>query len=258
MADDDSKIVVEPVVGVVEDVPLGVSTKKEFNAEKWTPSTELGKKVKSGQITSIDTILDNGLRIFEAEIVDFLVPDLQHDLLAIGQSKGKFGGGKKSIWRQTQKKTSEGNKPTFGAMVVIGNKNGYVGLGYGRAKETMPAREKALKNAKLNLMKVRRGCGSWECVCGEPHSIPVAVSSRSGSVVFELMPAPRGANLSVEKEFAKVLALAGVKDVYSHTYGQTRTKMNVLKSGFQALQKLSQIKIPVAYYKKGGVVEGAK
>ena len=256
MAEDDVKLV-EPVA-VTEDVPLGVLTKKEFDPEKWTPVTELGRKVKSGQITSIDTILDSGWRILEAEIVDYLLPNLQHDLLAIGQSKGKFGGGKKSIWRQTQKKTSEGNKPTFAAMVAVGGRDGYVGLGFGRAKETMPAREKAVKNAKLHVMKIRRGCGSWECVCGEPHSIPLAVRSRSGSVVFELKPAPRGANLSVEKEFAKVLMFAGIKDVYSHTFGQTRTKMNVLKAGFQALQKLSQVKIPPAYYKKGGVIEGAK
>src|SRR3989344_6287109 len=137
MAEDDVKLI-EPVVGVTEDVPLGVSTKKDFDPEKWTPITELGKQVKAGKITSIDSILDNGLRILESEIVDFLLPDLQHDLLAIGQSKGKFGGGKKSIWRQTQKKTSEGNKPTFAAMVVCGDKNGYVGMGFGRAKETMP------------------------------------------------------------------------------------------------------------------------
>src|SRR3989344_5658371 len=103
-----------------DDVPLGVSTKKAFNPESLTPITELGKQVKSGKVTSMDIILDRGERILEAEIVDMLLPNLEQDYLSIGQSKGKFGGGKKSIWRQTQKKTAEGNKPTFASMVVVG------------------------------------------------------------------------------------------------------------------------------------------
>ncbi len=248
----------EKVEVAADEAPLGVILKKEFDAESWQPVTELGRKVKAGEIKNIDEILDKGGRILEPEIVDYLVPNLEHDLLSIGQSKGKFGGGKKSIWRQTQKKTAEGNKPKFAALVVIGNKNGYVGIGLGKAKETMPAREKALKNAKLNLMKVRRGCGSWECVCGEPHSIPVAASARVGSVIFQLKPAPRGASLATEKEFAKILVLAGIKDIYSRSFGQTRTKLNMLKAGCSALQKISQMKIPAAYYQKGGVIEGAK
>ncbi len=243
---------------VVDEAPRGVIVKREFDPESWQPITELGRKVKAGEIKSIDEILDKGMRILEPEIVDFLIPNLEQDVLSIGQSKGKFGGGKKSIWRQTQKKTAEGNKPKFASMVVIGNRNGYVGIGFGKAKETMPAREKAVKNAKLNLIKVRRGCGSWECVCGEPHSIPVGASARIGSVIFRLKPAPKGASLSAEKEFAKVLALAGIKDIYSKSFGQTRTKLNMIMAGFNALKKIAHMKIPPAYYQKGGVIEGAK
>ena len=242
----------------VDEAPRGVILKKEFDPESWKPITELGRKVKAGEIKSIDEILDRGTRILEPEIIDFLVPNLEQDVLFVGQSKGKFGGGKKSIWRQTQKKTAEGNKPKFASLVVVGNRNGYVGIGFGKAKETMPAREKAVKNAKLNLIKVRRGCGSWECVCGEPHSIPVEASARVGSVIFQLKPAPKGASLSAEKEFAKILALAGIKDIYSRSFGQTRTKLNMLKAGFKALQNIAQMKIPPAYYQKGGVIEGAK
>ena len=57
----------------------------------------------------------------------------------------------------------------------MGNKNGVIGVGYGKSKETVPAREKAFRNAKLNIFKIRRGCGSWECMCGEPHSIPFMI-----------------------------------------------------------------------------------
>ncbi|MBI4153967.1 30S ribosomal protein S5, partial [Candidatus Woesearchaeota archaeon] len=143
----------------------GISKIKVFDKSLWTPKTSLGRKVKDGEITHIDTILNNGWKILEPEIVDALLPNLRNDILAIGQSKGKFGGGKRSIWRQTQKKSKEGNKMSFTAMVIIGDKDGYVGLGTGKAKETVPAREKALRSAKLNVIKIRRGCGSWACGC---------------------------------------------------------------------------------------------
>ena len=80
-----------------------------FDPEKWTPTTDLGRRVKSGEITNIDDILDRGLTILEKEIVDMLLPNLKTELLEVGQSKGKFGGGKRSIWRQTQKKSKEYN-----------------------------------------------------------------------------------------------------------------------------------------------------
>src|SRR3989344_2873797 len=106
------------------------------NLENWKPKTELGRKVKSLEITDIGQVLDNGMKILEPEIVDTLIPNLQVELLAVGQSKGKFGGGKGSIWKQTQKKTSEGTSITFSACAIVGNKDGYVGVGYGSAKET--------------------------------------------------------------------------------------------------------------------------
>jgi len=166
--------------------------------------SELGKKVKSGEIKNIDEILDKGLKIMEVEIIDILLPNLKTELLMIGQSKGKFGGGKRSIWRQTQKKTREGNKPKFAAFAVVGNKKGYVGIGFAKAKETVPAREKALRKAKLNLMRVSRGCGSWQCGCKTPHSVPFTVVGKCSSVTVELKPAPKGTGLKAEKEVAKV------------------------------------------------------
>jgi len=78
-----------------------------FNIENWKPKTELGRKVKNKEITDIGDILDKGQKILEPEVVDVLLPDLSVELLEVGQSKGKFGGGKGSIWKQTQKKTFE-------------------------------------------------------------------------------------------------------------------------------------------------------
>ena len=146
-----------------------------FDKESWKPKTSIGIKVKSGEIDNIDYILDNRLKIMEPEIVDILMPNLIIDLLLVGQAKGKFGGGQKRVFRQTQKKTREGNKPKFGTFAIIGNEDGYVGIGYGKSKETVPAREKATRNAKQNLIKILRGCGSWQCSCNNPHSVPFVV-----------------------------------------------------------------------------------
>src|SRR3989338_3530997 len=123
---------------------------------RWTPKTSLGKRVKNGLVADVSIILDNGEPILETEIVDTLIPDLKTDLLLIGQSKGKFGGGQRRVFKQTQKKTQEGNKPNFSTMAVVGNEDGIVGIGMGKAKETVPAREKSLKKAKKSLIKIRR------------------------------------------------------------------------------------------------------
>jgi len=228
-----------------------------FDKEAWKPKTTIGKKVKSGEITKIDEILDNGLKILEPEIIDALLPNLKTELLLIGQSKGKFGGGQRRVFRQTQKKTSEGNKPNFAAYAVIGNGNGYVGIGYGKSRETVPAREKAMRNAKLSIIKIKRGCGSWQCSCGEPHSIPFAVQAKCGSSIIKIMPAPKGKGLCIEKECQKILSMAGIKDVWSKTKGQTKVKTNLIVACFDALKKLSSTRVQQRYYKNLGIAEGA-
>ena len=222
----------------------------------WVPKTEVGKLVKSGKITDIDAVLDAGKKILETEVIDLLLPNAQSELLLIGQSKGKFGGGQRRVFRQTQKKTREGNKPRFSTIAVVGNNNGYVGLGYGKAKETVPAREKAFRNAKLNIFKIRRGAGSWEDASTEPHSIPFAVEGRCGSVRIKLMPAPKGTGLCIEKECAKILKLAGIKDVWSKTIGQTKTKMNTIVACERALRKLMRVKVDPETVQALHVLEG--
>lgn len=209
----------------------------------WEPKTDLGRSVKAGEITDINTVFNSGKPILEAEIVDTLMPGMEHDLLLIGQSKGKFGGGARRVFRQTQKKTNEGNKPHFGTYCVIGNKDGIVGVGYGKAKETVPAREKAVRRAKLNVFKIARGSGSWESTTSEPHTIPFTVSGRSGSVRITLIPAPKGKGLVCEKEVSKILKFAGIKDIWSYSFGQQRNKVNLIKATEAALRKLTTTKL---------------
>jgi small subunit ribosomal protein S5 len=214
---------------------------KEDAIKSWIPKTKIGKLVKEGKIKNIDEILEKDLRILEYQVVDSLL-NLKSDLLNIGQSKGKFGGGKRRAWRQTQRKTKEGNVPTFACLAVVGDENGHVGMGYGKAKETLPAREKAIRNAKLNLIKVYRGCGSFDCSCKEPHTIPLKVNGKCGSVSIMLVPAPQGTGLATGDECKKIFRLAGIKDIYSQSKGQTRTTINLAEACMNALKQTSKIK----------------
>ncbi len=226
--------------------------------DRWQPKTDLGRKVKSRQITTMDEVIAAGKPILEPEIVDLLLPNLESDLLLIGQSKGKFGGGFRRVFRQTQKKTKEGNKPKFSTYAVVGNKDGYVGLGFGKAKETVPAREKAVRKAKLNIIKVTRGSGSWADARTAPNSIPFAVMGKCGSVTVELKPAPRGTGLKAQKEVAKVLKLAGVQDIWSKVRGQSRNMINVVKALEDALHNLNSTKVQDKYVKSLSIISGGK
>lgn len=239
-----------------EEKGRGRKKTNAFDKESWKPKTSLGMRVKSGEIDNIEYILDNRLRILEYEIVDVLMPNLVTDLLLIGQAKGKFGGGQRRVFRQTQKKTQEGNKPNFGTFAILGNEDGYIGVGYGKSKETVPAREKATRNAKQNIIKILRGCGSWQCGCKKPHSIPFAVEGKCGSVRLRLIPAPRGTGLRINEEAGKVLKMAGIKDIWSGTSGQTRTTVNLIYACFDALKKLAEIKIRKEDAEKLGLIEG--
>lgn len=248
----EEKEIIEPEEKIeVEKTPA------EVLRESWKPKSELGKKVLSGEIIDIDQILDQGKLILEPEMVDLLLPELENDLLLIGQSRGKFGGGQRRVFKQTQKKTPEGNKISFTTYAIVGNRNGYVGIGWGKSNETVPARDKAIREAKLNVRKIRRGCGSWLCGCKGPHSIPFKVQGKCGSVIIELMPAPKGKGLIIEEECAKILQLAGIKDVFSKTKsGKGNSKVNLIKACFDALKNLMEVKANPNFSPNVGLMEG--
>ncbi len=244
--------VIVDVEEVTKPVPEG-----SFNKEVWKPKTSLGRRVKSGEVNSIDQILDARERILEAEIVDALMPNLKTELLMVGQAKGKFGGGQKRVFKQTQKKTREGNKPNFATIAVVGNEDGYVGLGFGKAKETVPGREKAIRNAKINIIKIRRGNGTWQDTGIVPNTTPFTVTGKCGSVKVTLMPAPRGTGLCISEECKKVLKIAGIKDIWSKIDGETKSKMNVLFALIAALKQLMQMKVMEKDEKALCMVEGS-
>ena len=213
---------------------------KEQRLAAWVPKTQLGKDVLAGKIKSIDEILDSGKKIMEQEIVDYLLK-VRTELLNIGQAKGKFGGGKRRGWKQTQKKTKEGNKLTFSVMAVVGDEEGHIGLGIGKAPETFPAKEKAIRKAKMNIIRIKRGCASYDCLCKEHHSIPAETRGKCASYEIQLIPAPQGTGLVAGNEVKKILSVAGIKDVYSKSFGKSKTTINVGKACMQALENLNRM-----------------
>ncbi len=198
-----------------------------YTKEEFVPKTQLGHMVKEGKITDIDEIFEKGLPIMELGIVDTLLPDLEEEVMDVNL---------------VQRMHKSGRKVNFRVIVAVGNKNGYVGLGQGKAKEVGPAIRKAVDNAKFNIIKVRRGCGDWGCVCGREHTVPFKVDGKRGSVRVTLIPAPGGVGLAIGNVGKTILGLAGIDDVWSQTMGQTQTTINFAGAVFEALKELSKVK----------------
>jgi len=198
-----------------------------YTKEEFEPKTQLGHMVKEGKITDIDEIFEKGLPIMELGIVDTLLPDLEEEVMDVNL---------------VQRMHKSGRKVNFRVIVAVGNKNGYVGLGQGKAKEVGPAIRKAVDNAKFNIIKVRRGCGDWGCVCGREHTVPFKVQGKRGSVRVTLIPAPGGVGLAIGNVGKTILGLAGIDDVWSQTMGQTQTTINFAGAIFEALKELSKVK----------------
>lgn len=208
----------------------------------WTPRTELGKLVAEGKIT-LDEIFALGRKIKEPQIIDKLIPNLQTDIIFIGGSPGKGGGIRRTPTRRTARMHRSGRRYRVSAMVVIGNGDGYFGLGKSVAVENRTAIEKATENAKLNIVPVTRGCGSWECGCGEKHTIPVKIEGKSGSVRVQLLPAPKGVGLCVNNEAKKIMRLAGIKDMWSRCFGESKTRNNYALAVFDAFKKVNIMRL---------------
>jgi len=219
-------------------VKEGPKSEAEIALENWIPKTKLGKDVFEGKITSIDEILKLGKPIREPEIVDKLVPDLKTELIYIGGRTGKGGGIQRIPIKITATMHRSGRRFRTGALVVVGNEDGLIGIGRGKAPEPRDAIAKATQRAKLNIIKIKRGCGSWECGCGTNHSVPYKVRGKSGSVRVELIPAPKGVGLVADDETKKLLKLAGIKDVWVKTFGNTGMRINLIYAVFDALKKL--------------------
>ncbi|GAA0458178.1 30S ribosomal protein S5 [Halococcus dombrowskii] len=205
----------------------------------WEPRTRLGKLVAEEEITSMDEALNSGLPLKEPEITDQLL-SLEDDVLDINM---------------VQRMTDSGRRVKFRCVVAIGDRNGYVGYAEGRDDQVGSAIQKAIEIAKLNMVRVSRGCGSWECGCGRPHTVALRTDGKAGSVEVELRPAPRGLGLAAGATARSVLELAGIEDIWTNSSGKTRTTVNFAKATFNALKATSEARVPERAVEQREVIE---
>ena len=209
---------------------------------EWDPKTKLGKRVRSQEITTMSDALKTGLPIREPEIIDILLPNIEDEVIDVNM---------------VQRMTDSGRRVKFVITVAVGNNDGFVGFGQAKGKEVGSSIRKAIENAKSNIIEIRRGCGSWECGCKKPHTVPFAVKGKSGSVEITLRPAPHGIGLATGNVAKKILTLAGVKDCWAFTKGKTKTTVNYAKAVFNALEQNSEMRVIKDEIKKVGIISGS-
>merc|ERR1719182_1040926 len=197
---------------------------KGSEEKEWVPCTKLGRLVKDGKIQSIEDIYLHSLPIKEYQIIDvFFAPGtLKDEVMKI---------------HPVQKMTSAGQRNRFVCYVLVGDQAGHIGLGNKCAKEVATAIRGGIISAKLNLIPVRRGY--WGNRLGFPHTVPMKVSGKCGSVRIRLVPAPRGSGVVGSPASKKMLAFAGVPDCFTCSKGHTKTRGNFIRACFRALQAWS-------------------
>jgi len=194
--------------------------------KEWVPVTKLGRLVKDGKILSLEDMYLHSLPIKEYQIIDFFYQDA-HESRVLKDDVMKI--------MPVQKQTRAGQRTRFKAFVAVGDGSGHVGLGVKCAKEVATAIRGAIIAAKLSLIPIRRGY--WGNKLGDPHTVPMKVSGKCGSVRVRLVPAPRGTLVVGAPTSKKLLAFAGVKDCFTASKGSTKTRGNFMKALFDALSK---------------------
>ena len=129
--------------------------------------------------------------------------------------------------RRVIKVVKGGRTLNFSATMVVGDKNGNVGIGSGKASETSVAVEKAFQSAKKNMQHVN--------VVGS--TIPHEVEGKFGTSTILLLPAKEGTGVIASGAVRAVIELAGIKDIVTKSYGG-RNKINTVKATLNGLLKM--------------------
>merc|ERR1711939_353369 len=183
-----------------------------------------GRLVKNGKVSSFEEIFRFAIPIKEPGIVDHLVKKngntLKEEVMKV---------------KPVQKQTKAGQRTRFKAWVLIGDECGHIGLGQKAHKEVQGAIKGATLDAKMHFIPIRKGY--WGNKIGAPHTVPMKLTGKCGSVSCRLVPAPRGTGIVGAPTSKKVLQFAGISDCYTQSRGSTKTKGNFLYAIFFALIK---------------------
>ena len=120
-----------------------------------------------------------------------------------------------------------GRRFSFAALVVVGDRSGTIGVGYGKANEVPQAVEKSVKDAKKSLNKIILA----------DRTIPHQLIGKYRATKIILVPASPGTGVIAGSSARAVLEYAGVQDVLTKVYGSTSAK-NVVKATLNGLLKL--------------------
>lgn len=120
-----------------------------------------------------------------------------------------------------------GRRFRFAALVIVGNRNGQVGVGYGKANEVPAAVEKGITNARKNLVSVVL----------KGNTIPHRVTARFGASKIILIPAREGTGIIAGVHLRGLLELAGIRDILTKSHGSVNPK-NLVQAGMMALKQL--------------------
>jgi small subunit ribosomal protein S5 len=135
--------------------------------------------------------------------------------------------------RRVTRVVAGGRRFSFSVCLVAGNKKGMVGVGQGKATDTPLAIEKALRDAKKNMITVNTT---------KNMSIPHDVDAKYASSVVRIMPAP-GKGILAGSSVRTVLELAGLKDVGAKLFSRSKNSANNAYVAVKALKKLETTKI---------------
>ena len=138
--------------------------------------------------------------------------------------------------RRVTRVTSGGKRLNFSVAMVAGNRKGSVGVGTGKAIDTSLAIEKALRNAKKNMIKLN---------LVKNNSIPHIVMAKYCSGTISIMPTP-GKGVTAGSAVKYVIELAGINDVTAKIISPSKNKLNMARATIEALS---------AFAKKKGAVE---
>lgn len=211
-----------------DESELRMREEKERSLSEWAPKTEGARLVKAGEVSSMDDYFSRGFKLMEPEVVDTLLPNLKDKLVE---------------FKKTARITRQGRNFSYRATILMGDGESYVGVGTGKDRERFPAIQKATRNAKLGIVKIKKGCGSWECRCQEKHSVPFRTTGKKSSIMITLLPAPRGTGLVVGDAIKDVFRFAGIKDVWAKTKGNTNSTLEFTTAAINALEETNKMRL---------------